>query len=407
MSTAAASESVLAQPAEKASAREGTRLYFIDHLRAALIVLVVLHHVSLVYGASVTPFYYFEPPFTDPLAFLALLVFALFNQAWFMGAFFLLAGYFTPTSYDRKGAGAFLKDRLVRLGIPIILFVFVLSPISWIGLFRMPAEITGITTPLTWGAYPALIGLGPLWFVALLLIFSLGYVGWRLAKRAPSEAASEDGSPPSLLSIAAFVLALAVVSYLVRIVIPLGKSVSLGVSFLSFPTFAYLPQYLGFFVLGAVASRHDWFRMVAASTGWVGFAAAVLAAVVLFPLAVSGQPFSLQITESIGNAFGYGQWQSAVYALWDSVFAVGMCLALIPFFRRFFGVSTRLGRFMARQGYAVYVFHIPVIVFLALAIKGISLPPLAKAGVASLIIVPSCFLVAYVIRKIPGASKVF
>lgn len=407
MSTAATSEAILAQPAEKVSTRAGTRLYFIDHLRAALVVLVVLHHVSLVYGASVTPFYYFEPPFTDPLAFLALLVFALFNQAWFMGAFFLLAGYFTPGSYDRKGAGAFLKDRLVRLGIPIVLFVFVLSPISWIGLFKMPAAITGITTPLTWKAYPSLIGLGPLWFVALLLIFSLGYVGWRLARRAPAAAVSKDVSPPSLLSIAVFVLGLTAMSFLVRIVVPLGKSVSLGFSFLSFPTFAYLPQYLGLFLLGAVASRRDWFRTVTASTGRVGFAAAVLAAIVLFPLAVSGQLFSLQITESIGNAFGYGQWQSAVYALWDSVFAVGMCLALIPFFRRFFGVSTGLGRFMARQGYAVYVFHIPVIVFLALAIRGFSLPPLAKAGVASLIIVPFCFLVAYLIRKIPGASKVF
>ena len=100
-----------------------SRLFFVDHLRAVLAILVVLHHVALVYGASVPGFYYIEPPFTspgviNPLAYLALLVFALFNQAWFMGAFFLLAGYFTPESFDRKGAGAFLMGKLVRLGIP-------------------------------------------------------------------------------------------------------------------------------------------------------------------------------------------------------------------------------------------------------------------------------------------------
>ncbi len=117
MATAPSSANLAEAPLKTAS--EGrSRLVFVDHLRTALIVLVVLHHVSLVYGASVTPFYYFEPPFTDPLAFLILLVFALFNQAWFMGAFFLLAGYFTPGSFDRKGPGGFIKDRLVRTRHP-------------------------------------------------------------------------------------------------------------------------------------------------------------------------------------------------------------------------------------------------------------------------------------------------
>ncbi|MBZ0293316.1 MAG: acyltransferase family protein, partial [Anaerolineae bacterium] len=148
-----------------------SRLFFVDHLRAALIILVVLHHLALVYG-GVPPFYYFEPPYTDPLAGLMALVFVLFNQAWFMGAFFLLAGYFTPGSFDRKGANAFLKDRLIRLGIPILIFLFILSPIASVGYYLMPARLTGITTPLSWEAYPRLIGLGPLWFVAMLLIFS-------------------------------------------------------------------------------------------------------------------------------------------------------------------------------------------------------------------------------------------
>jgi surface polysaccharide O-acyltransferase-like enzyme len=406
MATAPSSANLAEAPLKTAS--EGrSRLVFVDHLRTALIVLVVLHHVSLVYGASVTPFYYFEPPFTDPLAFLILLVFALFNQAWFMGAFFLLAGYFTPGSFDRKGPGGFIKDRLVRLGIPILLFTFVLSPISWIGLFEMPAEITGITTPLSWQAYPALIGLGPLWFVALLLIFSFGYVGWRLLRKTAPPAPRDETSRPGYMSILVFVLALAAGSYLIRIVIPLGKSVSLGFYFLSFPTLAYLPQYLSFFVLGAIAARHDCLKQIPLSMGIVGFVVALAAAILLFPLAISGHWFSLQLSDAIAKAFGYGQWQSAVYALWDSVFAVGMCLGLIPFFRRYFNGGGRLGKILSQQSYAVYVFHIPVVVFLALAIRGIELPTLAKAGVASLIIVPSSFLVAYVIRKIPGASRVF
>jgi glucan biosynthesis protein C len=388
------------------SSTSSTRLFFVDHLRAALVILVVLHHVSLVYGASVTPFYYFEPPFADPLAFVVLLVFALFNQAWFMGAFFLLAGYFTPRSYDRKGAGTFLKDRLIRLGVPILLFIFVLSPISWIGLFEMPAQITGITTPLTWSTYPALIGLGPLWFVAMLLIFCFGYAGWRWLTRNRASSPADSSSPPSYFSMVVFILALAVVSYLVRIVIPLGKSVTLGVYFLSFPTLAYLPQYLGLFVVGAVASRHNWLKNIPMSKGVVGFAAALVAAILLFPLAISGNWFSLQVSDAIGQAFGYGTWQSAVYALWDSIFAVGLCLGFVPLFRRFFDGRGSFGRFLSQQSYAVYVFHIPVIVFLALVIRGIALPTLAKAGLASLIIVPASFAVAWLVRSVPGVKRV-
>jgi glucan biosynthesis protein C len=367
-------------------------------LRAALVILVVLHHLALVYG-GIPPFYYFEPPSDDPLAGLIALVFVLFNQAWFMGAFFLLAGYFTPGSYDRKGPGSFLKDRLLRLGIPLLIFYSVLNPISSIGFFLMPASLTGITTPLTWQAYPHLLGLGPLWFVAMLLIFSFGYAAWRGLTRNRTSSSMSESSLPSYLDIGIFILALALVSYLVRIVVPIGKSV------LEFPTLAYLPQYLSFFVLGTVASRHNWFRTLPSSMGVVGFVTAVVAGVLLFPLAISGHLFRLEVTEPalfVGN----GHWQSAVYALWDSFFAVGMCLGVIPLFCRFFNGQGRFGRFLSQHSYAVYVIHIPIVVFLVYALRGIALESLLKFGMAAVIVTPTCFAVAYIVRKIPGVSRV-
>jgi glucan biosynthesis protein C len=403
------------QPTGKSPAQAATgktsRLFFIDHLRAALAMLVVLHHVALVYGASLLTFYYIEPPFSsagviDALAYLVLLVFVLFNQGWFMGAFFLLAGYFAPGSYDRKGPGSFLKARLLRLGIPLILFIFVLSPISSIGYYLMPATMTGITTPLTWQAYPRFIGLGPLWFVAMLLIFSFGYAAWRMLMGNRTSSSMSKSLPPSYLGVGIFVLALALVGYLIRMIVPLGEGVSLFVDFLHFPTIAYLPQYLGFFVVGAVASRRDWFRTLPRSMGVVGFVAAVVAGVFLFPLAFSGHLFSLELTPAVTNAFGSGHWQSAIYALWDSIFAVGMCLGLITLFRRFFSGQGRFGRFLSQQGYAVYIIHIPIVVFLAYALRGIKLAPLLKFGMAAVIIVPACFVVAYIVRKIPGVSRI-
>ena len=390
------------QPTEKPSIQAATgktsRLFFIDHLRAGLIILVVLHHVALVYGAG-APFYYSEPPFTDPLAYIVMLVFVLFNQAWFMGALFLIAGYFTPRSFDRKGSGSFLKGRLVRLGIPLIIWIFVISPVSSIGYWQMPAELTGITDPLSWQAYPFLLGLGVAWFIAMLLIFNFGYAAWRWLTRNRTASPMNDPAPPSYLGIGIFILALALASYLFRIIIPMGKDV------LNFPTLSYLPQYLSFFIVGTVAYRRNWFRTLPGSMGVVGFVVALAAGVLLFPLGLSGSLFSLELTEQAGFV-GNGTWQSAVYALWDSIFAVGMILAAVTFFRRFFSPERSLGTFLSQQSYAVYIIHIPIIVFIGIALKGIQLGPFLKFGIAAVIAVLTCFAVAYIIRKIPGVSRV-
>ncbi len=375
-----------------------SRLFYLDHLRTALVALVVLHHVALVYGAG-APFYYVEPPLNEPLAYLVLLAFVLFNQAWFMGALFFLSGYFTPGSFDRKGAGSFLKGRLICLGIPLLIFYFVLNPLSSTGYWQMPASLTGITNPLTWGAYPFLLGMGPMWFVAMLLLFDFGYAAWRKMTGKRITTSENESSPPGYLLIGVFTLVLALVSYLLRIVIPMGQEV------LGFPTLAYLPQYLSFFVLGAIASRQNWLRTIPRSMGVAGIVLAVVAAVLLFPLALSGSLFSLAISEPAGFV-GYGTWQSAVYALWDSIFAVGMFLGAMTLFRRFFNKESGAGSFLSKQSYAVYILHTPIVVFIAIALKGVSLEALLKFGMVAVIAVPVCFVAAFIVRRIPAVARI-
>ncbi len=380
------------------------RLFFIDNLRTALVILVVLHHLALVYGAA-APFYYQEPPFDDPLAFRLLAVFVLLNQAWFMGALFLLAGYFTPGAVDRRGPVAFLKGRLLRLGVPIVAAILVLEPISRLGFFLMPASLTGISGPPNWSAFPQLLGLGPLWFVALLLIFGAGYAAWRSWLRREPPTRNAPAPFPSYLWLVAFVLLLAAVSYAMRLVVPLGKEVSLVVGFLNFPTIAYLPQYLSFFVVGIVAYRRGWLQTLPSGAGGVGAGAAVLATVILFPLALSGDWFSCEIAEP-ANFVGNGHWQSAVYALWDSITAVGLSCALLVLFRRLLNKGGAVARFLSRHSYAVYIIHSPIIVYLAFAVRGIELAALAKFALAAVVVLPVCFATAFVVRRLPGASKV-
>lgn len=57
-----------------------------------------------------------------------------------MGLFFLIAGLMTPGSFDRKGPRRFARERLIRLGIPLAAFTFVLWPLMSYACTAPPAS---------------------------------------------------------------------------------------------------------------------------------------------------------------------------------------------------------------------------------------------------------------------------
>ena len=76
-----------------------------------------------------------------------------------MGLFFLISAYFMPTSFDRKGAVQFLKDRSVRFGVPVVVIGLTIGLLSKAGF-----------------------DMAHLWFVAHLLVYAVLYTGWRVLK---------------------------------------------------------------------------------------------------------------------------------------------------------------------------------------------------------------------------------
>lgn len=343
----------------------GKRLYFVDNLRTWMVILVVLQHIALLYNT--------------------LYFFMMLNQAYFMGLLFLLSGYFTPGSFQRKGSGTFLKERLLRLGIPTLIYVLILNPIaSWCN--------HQLKQPSTDNAAAGHFALGPMWFAVMLLVFDLCYLVWQAIMRNRTKHTVPDNRRKLTFSnVVIFTLALAAATYLLRIIIPYGTSL------LGFPSLEYLPQYLGFFLMGMLAFHRDWLRSIHGSLGQLGFVMAVLGTIILFPTALIGA----------GSAFiGHGSWQSAIFALWDSIFSVGMSLALITFFRRFLNRGKKLSRFLAQHSFSVYIIHVPIIIFVMLMIRGINLYILLKFGLAVVIGVPLCFGVAYLVRLIPYAKEI-
>jgi glucans biosynthesis protein C len=384
------------------SAVPKTRIYFVDYLRGALVSLVILHHTAISYGGSGS-FYYTEPAI-DPVAALLLSLFTNFNQAWFLGAFFLVSGYFSPGSFDRKGTGQFIKDRLIRLFIPLIVFFFVLNPLTiYIAFYHMtPAELIqqGITPPmgLNLTFISQSVGTGPLWFVELLLIFEFGYVIWRVTA-ARFRKRNEDGSPfPSYRKVGAFILVLALSAYLWRIAVPVNAQV------LGFPSLFDLPQYLGLFIVGLAAARSDWLMKMPDAMAKRFFRIALIASATLLPLSLIG---TVVTSLGWGSLVGSGSLSSAIYALWDSTFAVGMTMFAISFFRKRFNSPGRLWGFAAKNFYAAYFMQAIVIVTItALALYPVHVESLLKFGMAAVIIVPLTWSLAYLVRKIPYVDRV-
>src|SRR5579862_7999336 len=95
------------------------RDFYIDRLRSAMTMLVIFHHTAITYGAMGGWFYHERKTSGAPSSLL-LTLFCATNQAYFMGFFFLLAGFFTPGSLERKGYRRFIIDRFLRLGLPLL-----------------------------------------------------------------------------------------------------------------------------------------------------------------------------------------------------------------------------------------------------------------------------------------------
>ncbi|ODS34977.1 hypothetical protein BEH94_02790 [Candidatus Altiarchaeales archaeon WOR_SM1_SCG] len=371
--------------------KEKKHLFFVDNLRILLIVLVILHHLAITYGGPGMWYYQESSP-----GMIESLVFALFlamNQSFFMGFFFMISGYFTPGSYDRKGAWRFFKDRLLRLGIPLLFYIiFIDIVINYAtaisrGFSGSFLEFLGLHIE----GYAGL-GTGPLWFVESLLIFAAIYVLWRLL----SKSTYKVGRMPNNKEIVIFALFLAIFTFIVRIWLPLGWNFEL--LNLQIPFF---PQYIVLFIVGLIAYRGKWFSQIPAKTGKLWLRVAIVLAILLPIMLVLGAPDG-----DPSVFFGGVSWQAFAYPLWEQFFAVSIIIALSVLFRERYNHQGRLAKELSASAYTVYILHAPIIVFLALSLKGIALNPLLKFVLVAPVAVFLCFLIGNYIRKLPLARRI-
>ena len=143
------------------------RVVAFDRARTFITLLVVIHH-------SAVNFTHWQ---WRRMRWLGFDLVVLFNDSFFMAFMFLISGLFVHDSLTRNGADGFLRRRAWRLGIPLLVSVFVLIPIAYYASF-LRYHLPGTTDfnylhywgrMITTGPWPS----GQSWFLWVLLVFDV------------------------------------------------------------------------------------------------------------------------------------------------------------------------------------------------------------------------------------------
>jgi peptidoglycan/LPS O-acetylase OafA/YrhL len=370
------------------------RDFYIDRLRSVMTALVILHHTAITYGAPGGWFWTELKP-SGSAASLLLTLFVSTNQAYFMGFFFLLAGYFTPASLERKDYGRFICDRFLRLGLPLLAFGLFLGPLT-VGIVTF-AEGDGFMAGINhlW-RHKQFIN-GPLWFAQALLIFSLAYCLWRAAIGSPLAVFQRTPRPvPGYLRWLASAIGVGAGALAIRQFVPVGKNV-FGLQL------GYFASYIFLFAVGIAAWRYDWLRQLCLRRVWPW--------IVTLAIAWPAMPVGIAIARAVNSSSkadftGGFSWASILYAFWEPFVAWGLIAAWLLGFRKWMNGPSGFWSWLNRRAYAVYIVHPPVLVGIALLLHGWAAPALVKFGVVGALACAGTWLLSDPLVRLPGVRSV-
>ena len=363
------------------------RVAYLDNLKLLLVAVIIAGHGAVAYGSLESAWPYQDVQEaqlagpTDTALAMVVVAAALFA----MGLFFLISGLVTPASVSRTGPRTFARDRLIRLGVPLAAWTLVIWPGAiW------AAHLAADETQSFWWQFThsdPILDTGPLWFVWVLLVYSLAYAAWRQwrPRRSTGDdrgAVSRRTAPLTGRTLVELAAAVSVATVLVRLVFPIASG-QIGQSKL----FQW-PQFVAMFGLGIVAARRGWLDPVPDRIRrGCGFAA--LGGVAAF-LLLAATMAATGVDPDVLTELRF-HWAPLALAAIEGPLAVGTSVWLLALAqRRLDRRPGPLGRAMSRSAYAAFLLQGVVLIGLMIALRPIAVPAEVKAlAVAGLGVVGS------------------
>ena len=332
------------------------RLYYLDNLKVFLTFMVIIHHVVCMFsgGGWIWNFNHYDGDEDDDYVNYTKTMgswILTLNQMYFMCMFFFISGYFTPASFRKKGAQAFLADKFKRLGIPFVAVSWVYFPICILsGIYMIDSvgseEQSGNKITDLW-YYGCIPNPGPLWFVGWLCIFS--YLYTNVDHSEPTVM-----SCPSPLKLLGWSIPLSFLNFLLMLT-GLGPFIYMPIAQGS------LPFDILFFYGGCIAYNNKWLDR-GTPGGFVEIMENKWTKIstygTLITLAVGALPFMLSSASSNHTVSFLAQFGLCTVGI-GLIFYVEL-----DFFRLYFNFTGPVSKLLAKAAYTAYIIH-PMFVNLA------------------------------------------
>ena len=364
-----------------------TRFAYLDNVRSFVIFLVIAMHSAVTYSGDGG--WYYKEGSPEMLSLFERVVFGLFQsslQAWFMGALFFISAFFAAKSLAKRGATQFLKERFFRLGLPLLIFIFFISPFIYFVLMGIGKEYSFISNythylmNFNWLAGST----GPLWFVEALLLFCIIYVIVR--KIFPHRKTIHTFNTKSTIFA---IIITGIFAFLIRLIFPLGTS------FYNLQ-FGYFGSYIVLFIIGIILGENDLLEHITREQNIKWFKITLIAGPIIWlTIMLLGGA-----TKGADYFMGGFHWQSFAYSLWEAFIAIGFSIGIIVFFKKYLNVKNKLTGVIAENSFAIYFFHAPLLITVSLLLRYWTINPLLKFMVVTVIAFVVTLVFSYLVRKI-------
>lgn len=358
------------------------RLDYLDAVRAFALLLGIVFHAALSFLPSFIGWAVMDistSPFVKD--------FMMLSHAFRMPLFFLIAGYFSHRVFHSKGAGTFVKSRLMRIAIPFIVGWFIMKPLlvsCWVmGQESMRGDVhiwSGLKVGFqSLGELPHGLFIGShLWFLYYLMLVTASLLAIRytlipfqrisnMLHFATDKTLAWTTRYPCALWLLALPTALCLWKMSAWGLDTPDRSLA--------PLLPVLAIYGGFFSLGWLLDRQPDSIAQLSKLSWSRMVFTTIAASVTIYLS--------RYQNDLGHPHYAGLRTGFVIAyaftIWTLVFLT------IGLFKRYCNKPSPIIRYIADSSYWLYLVHLPMVIWLQIAFAEINLHWSIKLTAISLI----------------------
>lgn len=299
------------------------RKIYLDNIRGVTVILVMIYHVFYMFNGIGIPGGIPEAANIPAFDWIACMIYP-----WFMVLLFVVAGMSARYALQKRTEKQFIRERTVKLLVPSTLGLFVIHWITGYLNIKMGGGLDYIPSVLI---YPisAISGIGPLWFIQMLFVFSCILILFRKIDKADRvwTLCGKANLPVVLL----------------LFLLVFGAAQILNMPVLTMYRFGI---YFAAFLIGYYIFSHEEVLEIIEKVRIPMLCLSVIAAV-FYLIRYGGSNFSAPdcLQSVITNLY-----------LWVVI------LAIIGCNRKYFNWETNFTRYMTKSSFGIYILHYPILI---------------------------------------------